>query len=311
MVLAEAGPQREIETAIINRGNHPIEIHTIQSSCSCTDATIGTTKLAPGQTTYLRARIRIGNSSEQKRTAVRLLTDDEHQPTLPISFSWKPVLPIQAVPESVAVHNIRPAEKKHVRIEITGNDFVLCRDCVLNVLPHPSSVSFNEASADTIRFDSHDIDSTRRGSNLITAFELQILGGPEALTDHVSLSLAVRCKDKNRALLTIPLTWTILPVIAVAPSRLSLGLRSAGEIVAARIALTTGSEDSFKILALEKEGSSAIERVEFDKDLRKTHVVNISLRMPNRLGPWREVVYFSTDRVDAKRVGVPISALIR
>jgi hypothetical protein len=200
------------EFPVVNRGEKPLTIGPLELGCACLDGDASMRELPPGETASISVRVRVERAGE-KSTWVAVHSSDEQRPRVRLDVAWRGVAPLEFEPTSV--------------------DFG-------NVLPNSETVR----TVRLLRRTNLGADATSRiiGWNCAPGADLAVAGGDDGVADVFTVRLRTddELGDGKRMLLArvegggnteleLPVRWTVRDLIAVHPTRLSLGFGSAGQ----------------------------------------------------------------------------------
>ena len=106
-----------------NRGDEPLTINQIRSSCGCTAATLSAKTIPPGKSEEVKVTFDSTNFAGQVTKTVNLDSNDPHNPSTVLTLQGKVSEIIAAVPNPLNLGSLKAGSRKEVvlKLENRGN----------------------------------------------------------------------------------------------------------------------------------------------------------------------------------------------
>jgi hypothetical protein len=105
---------------VTNRGNALLTLRGIRPGCGCTAATVGRSRLEPGESTEVLVEFSTKHFRGANRKGVDLLTDDPRVPRKRLTldaFVWAPLAPDQ---DTVLFGDLKPEDRRKVSVRVAS-----------------------------------------------------------------------------------------------------------------------------------------------------------------------------------------------
>jgi hypothetical protein len=221
--------------------------------------------------------------------------------------SWQVRNPISSDPPSVDFPNLSPGESGSRNVAVVLDGMGLCPRCRIEAKPMPQSLTAELELAGPERAG-HE-QPPKNGPAVIGKLAITVPPSTEESSLHGVVDLDIMCGDEHRAQFSLPVAWTVVPVIRFTPARLSFGTARVGDKIHRKVIVRAMRGGRFAILeraTATRDGFTI--RGGGGRDV--THVIEIDGEVPRRIGPWRSIIQIDTDHPDARQVEIPISGLI-
>jgi hypothetical protein len=300
----------DVETTIRNEGSRDLVLSSIGTSCACTEVILERDRLAPGDATILTAKLKLGDSSEVREAQLTVDSNDPSHPHAMIGFQWKAVNPLRVVPEAPVYYKLGPGQRASFPVDLLAGDLSLCKKCRVLCTPDTPLLSIKSVPTNgRVALAGHQGGNGASETN-IGSFQGELTGSLDPEDYRQSVLFRVVCGGEERARLLWPVSWSVRPIIALAPERLWLGLRRGGEPTAARFHVSSADGVPFRIVGLRIGESGSLVKSEYDRTLSPRHLVQVTLRPTGSSGPWRDVLRVDTDCERARTLELPTSAVL-
>ena len=104
--------------AIKNRGDEPLTITQIRSSCGCTAATLSTKTIAPGKSGEVKVTFDSTNFADQVTKTVHLDSNDPRNPSTVLTMQGKIVEIIAATPRTLNLGSLKAGSRKEIMLKL-------------------------------------------------------------------------------------------------------------------------------------------------------------------------------------------------
>ena len=293
-----------------NRGPSTLEIGKPETSCACTRATLSRRQIPPGGFSTLTAFVRVGDNLAANSARIILSTSDPVTPRREIVVNWQVDVPLRTDVTSLDLPPLGSGETVERTLPIRLKGLALCPSCRLQAR---SESQMTTCSLDPIQAElseSHARPLIDDQFRVVSQLRLQVHPQTEENFYRDTTRIELIRGDDHRAGFTLPMTWTVAPVVQAAPDRVFLGTTKPGEAFARRVILHSRSGDSFRLTAIDP-----CDRVEISEPLAinkkdTIHHLELTIRAPREEGPWREVVRVRTDHPGGLAVPLSFSGIV-
>jgi len=104
--------------AVKNRGDEPLTITQIRSSCGCTAATLSTKTISPGKSGEVKVTFDSTNFADQVTKTVHLDSNDPRNPSTVLTMQGKIVEIIAATPRTLNLGSLKAGSRKEVMLKL-------------------------------------------------------------------------------------------------------------------------------------------------------------------------------------------------
>jgi LEA14-like dessication related protein len=191
--------------ALHNRGDAPLNVLGIHSSCGCTTATVGDKTVAPGSSTLIRAVLTLQGRKGPQRKPVHITTNDPMTPQFDLTIACDIRLPIDAEPSgffftpTVAASN---ATERTVRVSAVSN------------------VTFRIVGVDTSTVTRADIEVSEEETGRVFAVTARLR--PTAASGYTREEVVVRTDHAAIPRIVLPLVVFVPEEVSVVPTEMFL-----------------------------------------------------------------------------------------
>jgi Peptidase C39 family/Protein of unknown function (DUF1573) len=310
IVRGSPGETLEVTTGLRNVGTGVLQIKSVLLSCPCVKASVDNSEMKPGERAVLTTLLDPGDSSEPRSAQVIIESNDPGHPRSAVQFAWRAVNPLATHPRDFDFGQMRPGESRIIESEIRSNGLALCRQCGLfaetaSPLVHPAVVAA----------DGHDLptEHTRAEPTLtrtLGSLRVGVNAGVDPTRARDYILLRVRCRTEERGRLAIPVTWSVAPIVSIAPSRLSFGLSRPGDPVRGRCVIRSVQQSAFRVLKVECRWTDGLCKTNYAVSPSPTHTLDITATPSKEPGPWRASLLIQTDHPGAESLELPVSGFV-
>ena len=101
-----------------NRGDEPLTITQIRSSCGCTAATLSTKTIPPGKSGEVKVTFDSTNFADQVTKTVHLDSNDPRNPSTVLTMQGKIVEIIAATPRTLNLGSLKAGSRKEIMLKL-------------------------------------------------------------------------------------------------------------------------------------------------------------------------------------------------
>jgi hypothetical protein len=302
------GQSASVQAKLVNLGLDDLNILGVSSSCDCTHTSLGEKRIRPGSATTLDATIRLGESTVPTSTRIVIRSSDPISPVSELVISWQVRNPIYSEVSSLDLPGLVPGEGTERTVAVHLDGISLCKRCVIRAEPGSRTLSCSFSSIEFQRSPDHapapDPPDYEIG-------KLRVVIPPQDDERHYSefISLEVRCGEESRARFTLPVSWTVTPIVQVSPHRLSLGTTRPGEQAHLKVLLRSKRGQLFRVLRGFCDTPEVLVGITSSERRDTLHVLDLEARTPQTEGPWRTTIHVETDHPEAEHIEIPLSGL--
>ncbi len=309
VIRDQPGGTLDVRTTVRNDGSRTLNIISIQLSCTCTKAFLERDELRPGETTILTARLSLGDSPEPRRSYIVINSNDPKHPRATVEYEWRIVNPLRTSPESAAFGRISPGEIREIELEILFEGLPLCSRCQVVAEADSAPVSAQVRPDKDLNLPLVHRSSDRQFKGRYGQLRVQVRASLEPTDFRHAVLLKVTCGGSERGRLILPVSWSVDPVVTIAPSRLVFGPSRGGAHVSGTIVARSTQKKPFRILRVRCDNNDVPVNAKYDEELSVQHVVLVSPIVPIVPGPWRAVLVIETDHEGARSLQLPVSGV--
>ena len=297
---------------VVNRGHKPIFIQQVDVSCDCTDVILKRGSIAPGESRDLEATIKLSDSTERRTTRIVLRSgpEDSVPPLGVFTIDWQTVSPLSAEIVMVDLSPVRPNESKSETVPLWIENLELCDQCRLIATSSTSSVNCSVSPLEIPHGQHHDSDLLDHRKRLVARLKIVNKPAPDEIYYKDLVRIDHQCRDSIRARYILPVSWTVTPIVSVAPSRLSLGITQPDSQVEVTLLVRSSDGEKFRIDKVSSEEPISVEDAVFATESESLHSLNLVVVSPSMLGPWRTRIQVDTTHPLVKRLEIPISGIV-
>lgn len=300
----------ELETYLKNIGSDSIQITDILASCDCTKTSISKNILVPGETAVLKSLIKIGDSQEPKSTRIFIKSSDTELPTRTITFEWTAEHPIFTEKKSFEFFEL-PLNMNHFfDIPVLSNGFKLCHNCKIEVPLEPDLYFFEWRENPQQIQTSHAYSNSGKDIFELGKLHFTLLTKNGDNQYHRTIQIKVRCDDKIREMISIPVRWSFDNHLIYTPTRLFFGKLKPSEKSKKDLFFKSSKNQKFQILSVKALNDNL--EVFFDAphiDDFET-LISVTIQAPNKPGSWIGNLIVETNHPQLKRIEIPSSFIV-
>lgn len=124
------------------------------------------------------------------------------------------------------------------------------------------------------------------------------------------VELALRCGDKVRASLSLPVVWRVESAIVARPRRLYLDRLGPGDRIARTFLVSSIEGDEFSLIGVRCSMPDALVSANFDDYRAMTHSVTVEIKPPVVKGAWAADLIIDTDDERVPHITLPVAGLV-
>ena len=217
-----------------NRGDKPLKIKEVKSSCSCTAALISKDEIRPGEEGQIKVTYNTGYREGRFREEVRVISNDPEKPQIILTISGEVVRSIVALPDGLYLGRIRGERRieREVRlIDLNGERL---------------EVKKVKSSSKRIKV------KVEREKGREDVVKLRIIIDPLKMrVGKLDERVIVHTNNDLKPVIEIPITGELVGEVEVRPSRLFFGMVKPGEEVELKAEVINWGKGDLKLLSVE------------------------------------------------------------
>lgn len=207
-----ADTQQKITVKLKNHGTEALKVAGIETSCTCSGASVSSSTIAPNTVGELWIGIQPKSSGPGSAT-IKLQTNCSINPRQQVRVHWDCVAPVEIVEPLIEIGSLRPGSTKSFDVAI------LCRQ---HLLPAGRNCRLSKVMAS----DPHcvftgTVPQVLSGEPTTTVGKMTITAGNT--TGDAGTRLALQVDGAFEKELFVQVAWKVVSAIEVFPQRLSLG----------------------------------------------------------------------------------------
>jgi len=274
-----------------NRGDAPLTLVRLDSTCGCTTTVMGKLRLEPGEGTELEVRFSSAGLRGPVDKFVRLVTDDPARPVTILNFHADVVKDIVVSDQEVYFRDLVPRDRRKVsvKLESASGQPIQVTGVVLSEAPWLGVATREE------------------GRDLFVDFDLLARGLPPGLagTDNVLLKVM----NPEPAEIRLKVRWERLPPVLAAPPRVAWA-ETAGRDLTATVRLTQREHKPFRILSA-TTSNPLLKVLDLPAKAAARHRIRLALAASAPAGSYDEKVTLTLDAPTAPVLEIRVSAILR
>jgi hypothetical protein len=294
---------RDVTTFLVNEGGAELRITSVESNCSCTALGLEADRVPPGGRVRLASRVKLGNTAEPRRVALRIATNDPARPVAAPTFTWRAVPPVRTEPAAVdwpaVAPGAHPAQELAVHYRPAGRPGPFRVECTSYATAVEATFEAAEGSA------GGDGAEVRLGT-----LRVRLREALDAGDFAQPLALKVFAGEEEAARLDVPVSWRVRPEVELIPNRLALGRARPGEVIARTVGLRSASGRAFRVASIRADDAALALEAAPAAEAAPAQAVTLRVTVPDAGGPWRTIVRLRTDHEGATDLELPVSALV-
>ena len=299
------------ETVLKNNGTEMLQITDILVSCDCTTIEIGNKSLSPGQTTKLKATIKIGDSQELRSTRLLIKSTDKIKPNQSLIFEWQPVPPIFSDKASYQFYDLPPKTNFQFEIPIRSKSVGLCNHCKVEVETEQDFYSSEwQAISSKINYEKQH-DATLDTVKDLGRLKVVLFPRDGNMQYYRMVQLNLTCQGVIRERLNLPVRWSFDSSMLIIPQRLFLGQLTAGETVKKEILLKAKNNRKFEIKSVSIQPHTMNIITENQAEADDERLISVSFQAGSKTGPWLGSLTIETNLEKDGVFEIPVSCIIR
>jgi hypothetical protein len=309
VLLSVPGKTHVTETRLTNVGRRKLRIHDLLISCDCTHATVSDKELDPGESAILRSELKVGDTLGPRSSSITIRSTDESGVPQSIEFEWVTENVLKSGERSFVFSDLAEGDPYRFEIPLNTSHIAVCGDCrfetgqISNLVktswsPNPAAIGLDHV----MKTDRSDVD--------LGIIQVEILPQPEDRHYSTNIVTELTCRSETRARLILPVKWTYDRPVTVAPSSLSVGVQKAGGVVHKDLYVKGSKNRSFRIMSMSSSVAGLISEPALPVDAATDAFVRLTIQVPAKPGPFREVVTIRTDLAEAGEILVPVSGIV-
>ena len=218
-----------------NKGEEPLRIKEIRSSCGCTAAVVSKGEVPPGDMGEIRALFNTGYRRGRFREEIHVISNDPEKPEVILTLSGEIVRSVVAVPDRLYFGEIKGGDQRRKRVQIIDLD------------GKRLNIEKVRSSSKGIR-----VRVNREKDNEIT---LEVILNPLKMKlGAFEERIVVYTNNDMRPEIEIPLSGEILGEIELKPPRLFFGMMRAGERKELKVEILKSGEADLRLISVEGAG---------------------------------------------------------
>ncbi len=309
VLLSGPGKTHVTETRLTNVGRRKLRIHDLLISCDCTNATVSDKDLAPGESAILRSELKVGDTLGPRSSTISIRSTDESGVPQSIEFDWVTENVLKSGERSDVFSDLAEGEPYRFDIPLKTTHLAVCGDCrfetgqISNLVktswsPNPAAIGPDHL----LKPDRTDVELGR--------IQVELLPQPEDRHYSTNIVTELTCGSETRARLILPVKWTYDRPVTVAPASLSVGVQKAGSAVHKDLYVRGSKNRSFRIMSMASSVAGLISDPALPAEPATDAFVRLTIHVPSKSGPFREVVTIRTDHAEAGEILVPVSGIV-
>lgn len=309
ILKGEETRQERVEITLSNQGPGPLEIQEVETSCTCTQATVRPRTIPAGGTAALSAVVRIGDAGDADGARISLTSNDPVEPRREVSIFWKVRTPLHSSVSSVNLPQLAPGDGLERSLPLYLEGISLCPSCVVESRAATSAMKVEATVNDETRGASH---AQAGAPKEVEIGRLDVTLPPQDDERHHSelARVEIVCGGERLAAMKLPITWVVASAIQTSPDRLFVGETEPGARIQKTLVLQSRDGVPFRILGA---AADDLEFRELSEEISEADIVQrleLDFDAPKAIGPWRTIARLQTDHERVGAVAVPISGVI-
>lgn len=210
--FGERSSDQPIEHQFIlkNKGNQPLMIQQVKTSCGCTATKLESNKIEPGASVPLNVSAKLKARTGIQRKSIRVISNDPQTPELKLAIEGQVTAPVMLDPYRLYLGNSRPGQiiEKTVKILADSNQVQITRLEIMdqNNIPLP----MDHANWQVL------LDNPKDGQGYVLNVRAVT---PKKLGKH-DVVIAVHTDHSKMPMVKLPVSVKVSGALSVAPDKL-------------------------------------------------------------------------------------------
>jgi len=277
---------------VTNKGNAPLNIKEVRTSCDCTDTAIGKMVLLPGESTFIEVRFNPDGLQGKIHRTLDVISDDPVTPITKLSFNADVIREIMPSGNTVIFTRINRdgAGMASLRLQSgNGKPITVTKISAANA-PYISCISQQD------------------GNDVILNMGIKGRLIPMNKTSGMDV-LNVHTKSKKYPVLQFNIQWDVQPIIIAEPERVTWVVH-VGKEYRTTITLKHSEGKPFRVIKA-KSTSPLIRIAGFSKASATEQKIEIMLSSKAKAGGYQETLVLTLDDRKQQIVELPIVAVLQ
>lgn len=281
----------EFTFTLRNRGDAPLTISQVETSCGCTSTQIGGKSLAPGESTPLTVRFNPRGRRGRQEKQVVISSNDPRQPKLMLKLVGTVTADIDCQPQRVDFIDIKERDAVERTISVAIREGVIARVTGVSV------------SSDVIKAS---LSASGSGSDV----RVVVSTVPPIPPGVTRATVTITTDHPKYPSITVPVQIHVPSDIVVVPGAISLSLDEgqAGAASTLMVSLKSRSGKPFRILGVATPSPEIVHRVINETPFSYRIEISNVVASPQLNGKWLRV---TTDRPGNAEIRVPFQTYRR
>lgn len=285
---------RTEEFEIWNRGQSPLKISKVGTSCRCTKAEVSEIEILHGKSAVLTATLTPARSGEG-RASIVVHSNDPVRPAFELTTQWNAVAAVSVQPSNLEFGVIRPSQKLKKQIFLTG----------------PVDELSNLPREERFRWDARKqlaIELETREELSGTVREVWTVAlTPEEGAAETRAIIHVNTKD-GRTLQRIPVNWTMKKAVEHVPNKLFLGVGVPGDAITKTLTLKADPGARLVVDRIVVPSFLSVSKRMVDLESME---LTIRGEFPQETGLKQDVIHVWYSQPHIGEIEVPVSLIVR
>jgi len=318
--INDGGKIVDVSSDLWNQSSKTIKILDVITGCSCTSYELSDRVVKPNGRSSLRAKIKVGDSPEPRRSVITIHTDDPDNRVTTVAYLWKATPHVRTEPGSIgglrfglgaADRGDRPGV-----LQVVCSNQDICNFCKFSVASSTEHIAAKFIASPPIVKAGHDgsIDPGEVvAGRIVYDFARDMPVPIESKLHQVNSDyfiLKLECKERMLATTRIPVGWSITHPITILPRKYSFGTCAPGAHIEGSFVISSADGLPFDIQSLEPKAPSVILSIVSSNGEKTRYVVHAALEAPAVPGPWGTDVLIRTSRSDVPVLTYSLSTVV-
>jgi len=278
---------------VTNNGNAPLQIKELRSSCGCSVAIVGQSKLKPDESNFVEVSFNASGIMGSIHKSVEVISDDPKEPSTQLTFEASVIRDI--MPSSTVVFFDKVSRNTSTSASIrlqSGNDQpVIVTETTITNAPYLSC------------------NQHREGNDVILNVNIDGKLIPKQLDHDVNLLTVNTTNDKYPAI-QFQIRWSAPQTTIISSHNRIIWSGVTGREMRTSVSLTHSGGEPFRILETEST-SPLIEVVGITKNSVAEHHFDVILSAKAKAGGYKEVLIFKLDDPEQDQLKIDIVAMLQ
>ncbi len=302
--------EASFQIALENRGPSILEIGKITTSCACTRASLSQRRIPPGGSSTLTAFVRVGDNLAANSARIYVPSSDPVAPQREIFVSWQVDVPLRTDQTSLNLPPLSPGEGAERTLPIRLKGLALCPSCRLQAQSGSQTATCAVDPLPAERSESHDTPLPDDEFRVVSQLRFRVHPQAEENFYRDAAHIDLFCGADRRAGFTLPVTWSVAPVVQAAPGRVYFGVTKPGEAFTRRVVLHSRSGQPFRLIGIDPGERIALVGPLASATTDAIHHLELAVRAPATEGPCREVAHVRTDHPGGDDIVLSFSGIV-